>query len=553
MKRIILAIAAAVAVQASLMAQEPGVYNSQYLGRTTYFGTARSIALGGAMTALGGDLGSVTYNPAGSAVNYYSQFTITPDVSVAMVNSAYDPLGDGNYGPWQRGTRKAFKLPNIGLNLVMDAHDSDWITAMSFGVIANSTDSYLGKSVAGGSNGTTSFLGHLAAAASHFPDESYLKAAYKAGQFDSFGPDGSYGYIASNEFLPASGKYPYTPAPLNQTAVFEEKGHKTDLIFNLGFNVSDAFYFGFNLGTPMLRYRADQIFTESSGENIMAFPIGFGDEGSTFYKESENCLETTIKANGIFGAFGFIWLPTKHLRLGASIKTPTLYSVTATADSFASIEFQNSQFNGSASDGPVEWFYNVTTPYVVNAGLAYTLPGVGLLSVDYELSDYSVMRYSESEDYYRSYSDPYWEVNRMNKLFLGVSHSLRAGIEAKPVPALAIRAGYSFTTCPEKWYNDNNGNVVNSGNYNDEPLKKGTYYNELTHCFSTGFGYSSPDSFFADFALRLCSSPASGYYPYVYGAYTPYDSNGNQLAASEPSVRMKRSVIDAVVTFGWRF
>ena len=88
MKRIFLTIAAAVAVQASMMAQEPDTYNSQFFGRTTYYGTARSIALGGAMTALGGDLGSVTYNPAGSAVNHYSQFTITPAVSVAVSNSS---------------------------------------------------------------------------------------------------------------------------------------------------------------------------------------------------------------------------------------------------------------------------------------------------------------------------------------------------------------------------------------------------------------------------------------------------------------------------------
>ena len=37
-----------------------------------YYGTARSIALGNAMTALGGDLGSVGINPAGSAVAPYS-------------------------------------------------------------------------------------------------------------------------------------------------------------------------------------------------------------------------------------------------------------------------------------------------------------------------------------------------------------------------------------------------------------------------------------------------------------------------------------------------
>lgn len=552
MKRIFLTIAAAVAVQASLMAQEPDTYNSQFFGRTTYYGTARSIALGGAMTALGGDLGSVTYNPAGSAVNHYSQFTITPAVSVAVSNSSYSPLNDGNYGPMERASRAAFKLPNLGFNLVMDTPDSYWLSTVTFGVIANSTDTYLGRSIAGGANGTTSFLGHLAAAASHFPNESFLTAAYNAGQFDSFGPDGEYGYIGANEFLPASGKYPYTPAPLNQTATFEEKGHKTDIIFNMGFNASDVFYFGFNLGVPTLKYRADQIFAESSGDNVMAFPVGFGDKGSTYYVSSENCLETTIKATGVYAGFGVIWLPAKNLRVGASFKSPTIFSVTADVDSYAKVDFQDSKFSDSASEGPVEWIYDLTTPYVVNTGVALTFPGIGLLSLDYELSDYSVMRYSEHIRY-SSYSDPYSYANILNKKFLGISHSLRAGLEVKPVPELAIRAGYSFITCPEKFYKDSDGKVINSSNYTGYVLPKGSYYNEPTHFFSAGLGYSSPGSFFADFALRLTAFHQVGYYPYVYGAYTPYDANGNQLAASEPDVLYKRSVIDAVLTFGWRF
>ena len=35
---------------------------------TDYLGTARSVGMGNAMTAVGGDLGSLTFNPAGSAV-----------------------------------------------------------------------------------------------------------------------------------------------------------------------------------------------------------------------------------------------------------------------------------------------------------------------------------------------------------------------------------------------------------------------------------------------------------------------------------------------------
>jgi len=54
-----------------------------------YYGTARTIAMGNAFTALGGDLGSIGINPAGSAVARYSQFTITPNVSIVSTGSQY--------------------------------------------------------------------------------------------------------------------------------------------------------------------------------------------------------------------------------------------------------------------------------------------------------------------------------------------------------------------------------------------------------------------------------------------------------------------------------
>lgn len=48
-------------------------YDALMFSENNYEGTARSVAMGNAFTALGGDLGAVTINPAGSAVANYSQ------------------------------------------------------------------------------------------------------------------------------------------------------------------------------------------------------------------------------------------------------------------------------------------------------------------------------------------------------------------------------------------------------------------------------------------------------------------------------------------------
>ena len=73
---ILLSAAAAVAANAQTSA------DALRYSTNNYYGTARTMAMGNAFTALGGDLGSLGINPAGSAVNSFSQVTISPSVSI---------------------------------------------------------------------------------------------------------------------------------------------------------------------------------------------------------------------------------------------------------------------------------------------------------------------------------------------------------------------------------------------------------------------------------------------------------------------------------------
>ena len=95
MKRIILITALAAA---SLGASAQTMYDAMMFSQNDYFGTARSMSMGNAVTALGGDLGSIGINPAGSAVARYSQFVVTPGLTVSLVSSQYSPEGEKAYG-----------------------------------------------------------------------------------------------------------------------------------------------------------------------------------------------------------------------------------------------------------------------------------------------------------------------------------------------------------------------------------------------------------------------------------------------------------------------
>ena len=71
-------------------------YSALMLSENDYVGTARTAAMGNAFTALGGDLGAVSNNPAASATARYSQILITPSLSIFSSTAAgVSPFDDG--------------------------------------------------------------------------------------------------------------------------------------------------------------------------------------------------------------------------------------------------------------------------------------------------------------------------------------------------------------------------------------------------------------------------------------------------------------------------
>ena len=370
-------------------------------------------------------------------------------------------------------------------------------------------------------------------------------------------------YVGSNERLNPEETVHYVPGALDQTAVYNTFGSKTDIAFNLAFNVQDNFYFGFNLGFPTLKYRRQEVFSESAVEPAQ-FPVVFFDKNnnkvSTNYLNSSNSYTLNTNATGFYAKFGFIALPTEHLRIGAAIQTPTMYGISERWVYGASSKYADSRFDGSANSSVGEANYQLRSPYVVDAGIAYTLPGVGLFSIDYELNDYSVMKYSDEEGGY-FYEDAWAGTNLVNRTFCGLSHSVRVGVEVKPLPFFALRAGYSMITDPEKYWLDENGDRVtaetvqflgNSYSFKQK-LQTSHYFSNTTHAVSLGAGYSSNGSFFADVAARMTAYPVSYYSPYYYGAYAATDASGKLLNVGAPLERIERNVFDVVLTLGWRF
>jgi len=165
------------------------------------------------------------------------------------------------------------------------------------------------------------------------------------------------------------------------------------------------------------------------------------------------------------------------------------------------------------------------------------------VSADYEYTNYNAMRLRPAYDeaYYYDFSNANLDIQD----FLGAVHAIRMGAELKALPELAVRVGYNLTTGAQYNTLDDNDRVVS--------LSADERRAQIRSSVSFGVGYSSPGSFFADFALRFQYLPNEYITPYWYYFR---NQNGNlyrDLDIVTPEICAQSALCNAVLTLGWRF
>ena len=514
-------------------------YDGLIFSENNYEGTARSVAMGNAFTALGGDLGAVTINPAGSAVAGYSQFSLTPGMTfTASTAKGVSPYEDGALPYFERKIRSSMtsvNLPNIGMTINWDTGRKSGLKNVTVGFIAEKTASYDQDVYANGMNATTSMMGALAAEAdglsatdlnasnayNFMPWRSVV--AYQSGMISTYGGYDDR-YAGASELIYDDGEIVLGGA-LDQTYGRRVTGSKYDYVFNVGANISDFLYIGVNLGMTSLEYGYDDYFKEAALDPE-DFEIVFKD-GTTYFDNMKYRYSYEATGSGYYAKFGFILTPGAGFRIGAAIQTPTLNTITERWQQSGVTEFTSASYNSSASSPEGEYSYTFRAPYRANFGAAYTLGSLALVSVDYEMCDFSTMEFrSNGTD-----MDYFNEVNLDIRKRFGLSHALRAGAELR-LGSLAVRAGYGFTTSSEK---------TDAFDREISPI--------LRHNASFGLGYNSKGSFFADLALRRNFAVNEYYMP--YSDYV-FDSEDNILYPA-PEILIRKSDWKVLLTLGWRF
>ena len=328
-------------------------------------------------------------------------------------------------------------------------------------------------------------------------------------------------YIGSAEVIYPNGDISIG-GPIDQSYGTQSYGSKYEIDFNWGFNVDDQWFFGVNVGIQGLNYQYDE-FLKEFARDPSQFPIEVDGVQANFhnlrYRYSYNASGTGINAK-----FGVLYAPGNGLRVGAAIQTPTALTIRERWQYAADTHFSSSSLDCNEISPEGRYDYNFRAPYHVNAGVAYTFENIALLSVDYEMCDYSTMRFYSRD----GYDDDFTDANNDIRDLAGISHMLRAGVELKPVPEFAIRTGYNLTVLPESYYDDLR--VKHTDNY-------------LTHVVSFGLGYSSPGSFFADIAARYAFYPKEYFRP-----YGDYLFDGNTVKTASPEIENTRSLLNLVLT-----
>lgn len=570
MKRTVITIALT-AICVSLNAQDAASLAFMYDGITNntnnYYGTARSVAMGNAMTAVGGELGSVGINPAGGAVAKYSQFELTPGLTISSVNSQFSPIGEEMYQASSGETRARFAMPSFGALFSFNTGNESGVKSYSFGIVATQTQDFNKSFSARGLNSRTSLLGEFAAGAYGY--------TYK--DLENYNTGTSWDLVAGyngrlfggvSDIVYAGNCETYTmlgyciPSALSQTSIVTTNGYRRDLLINFAFDINSKVYLGFNLGFPMM-YKNNQESYFETPVNYQDFFIGLPDRTGqtvdTYYTGATYQFSQYTRMTGVYGKFGFIFLPTRNLRIGGAIQTPVAYNVTEGYHYLASSTYEYSGCNGYSNSPQDEWSYRERGPWSFNLGLAYTFGSRGLFSLDYELTDFKSLYFSEIG----SPTDYFYKVNQTIRNFCGASHNLRAGLEFKLNPLFAARAGFTLLTTPERYWKEGGSVGVKAEDfYNNMAFFSGTHgkaqsYKDNKYSFSFGLGYSSPGSFFADAAVRLNKYPASVFMPFYDYDHLDLDGVYHEVGTAteelSPRILNKGSLWDVMLTIGWRF
>lgn len=390
-------------------------------------GSARIRALGGTSTALGGDVSSISINPAGLGFFNSSEFSITPEFNATKTNGTY--FGQTNTADRNRGNLGNVSIVfNTPQRVFQGTDPTKGLLAVNYGISWNRSANYNQKIWYGGFNPNNSVADMLAERA--YQDGRTLDELNKASN-----PLGWWGYehyLVDTTGSNSSGLLyaPNTKLNAGQNIDRLLEGGQNELNFAIGANYGNKFYIGGSIGFANINFNSTRTLSEE-GELAKT-----SEQYQTYLDEYQE-----TRASGFNFKLGMIYRPVKALQLGASFTSPTWYSV----DDNYSVSMETRYAQGDYFPPKAENFpsqYNLRTPLKVSGGATVFFQQRGFISADVEYVGYSGMKL---DGYDGSTSD-----NNALKSLYKSTVNVRVGAEGRLTDNFYLRGGYAFMDNPQK-------------------------------------------------------------------------------------------------------
>ena len=424
-------------------------------------GSARYSAMGGAFGALGGEISSISLNPAGSAIFNNSYFSLsftsdkkTNDVSILNVYNTQDKSNltmnqiGGVFVFNNIGAAKKWKRIVVGLSYDQTNNNFNEFFARDF-TNSNSIDSFFLANAQG------LRLDQISA----FENESITDAYVDIG--NTFGYPHQQAFLGYESFILEPDSFEddntsYTsnvaPGTFNQTYYSISRGYNGKFTANVGAQYSEKLHLGLNLNAHFIDYDNYNILEESNTN---------GQSGNLHITDIN--LENRLSAFGEGFSFqlGTIAKLTDWLRFGITYDSPVWYTIKEETRQYLATRFidQSDEENTIVLDpNAINVFeeYTIETPSKITGSLAIIINKLGLISLDYSRKDYSKMEFRTSDGVEDShFSDLNWAI--YNNLTVANSYKIGAEIRSN---SMSYRAGYRIDGSPYRntdYYSDRKG------------------------------------------------------------------------------------------------
>lgn len=561
---------------ACLLAALPSVLSAQTaldaysISQSDLRGTARFMSMGGAFTALGGDISTLNQNPAGIGVYRSSELTATlgidPHSSTLKAGGlstshSFTSVACNNFG--YVGT------VNLGSNSMLKFFN--W--GASYSRVASFDRRYRGSlGSIGGSY--SNFLADQANRDGYYPGDLKSGSGYNPYQDPYYGNSyaswpailGFQSYlfspINSSEYCQSyTGLFAYNQDGSSITSgvadvEVKEKGYVDEYSLNFGGNFDNMVYWGIGFGITDLDFTTTSYYSESlDNANVPSA------DGQTYVTGGEADFTLAnykrISGSGFNFKAGVIIKPVNEFRFGIAIHTPTYYNLSYEGSARVGYLYNSGtypdgkNYNGTqiTDDGWLDEFdWKCRTPWRLMAGVAGVLGSRAILSADYEYRSVNSMKIQDYD------GNNYQNENEDVKTYYQAVNILRLGAEYRVTPQFSLRAGYSYETSPVKsdimrGYNETAQGIEATYMYTAGPDDTETLpsytLDKTTQYITLGLGYKYKN-FYAD-AAYVHRHRASKFA--AFSNYNDVDGYFNEA----PSARVSQNNNSIVLTVGFRF